>query len=92
MQNGKINPVDVVGAFDTGIASSYGGLLWNIGVNAIGGAATTALNNILHSKNDSMAGAAITSGALSSLGCGIGKLGESGLNSATRPTINNVQK
>ncbi|MEB0140667.1 MULTISPECIES: hypothetical protein [unclassified Undibacterium] len=37
-QNGSINPVDVGVAAMTGGAGSYGGLLWNVGVNAAGGA------------------------------------------------------
>ncbi|WLE63048.1 hypothetical protein GIY62_22115 [Burkholderia plantarii] len=89
VQNGKINPADVTGAFVTGTAGSYGGLLWNVGVNTIGGATTTALNNILQGKNDSVVGAAASSGVLSGLGYGIGKLGEFGVNSVLKPTINN---
>ncbi|WP_153077301.1 hypothetical protein [Paraburkholderia bonniea] len=88
LQNGKINPVDVTGAFVTGAAGSYGGLLWNVGVNAIGGATTTALNNFLRGRNDSVMGAAIISGVLSSFGYGLGKLSETGINSMLRPTIN----
>ncbi|WP_155625532.1 hypothetical protein [Burkholderia pseudomultivorans] len=57
-------------------------------MNTIGGATTTALNNILHGKNDSVVGAGVGSGALSSLGYGIGKLGESWINSTIKPKIN----
>ncbi len=32
-QNGTVNPVDVGAAFITGVAGSYGDLLWNVGVN-----------------------------------------------------------
>ncbi|MBF5008860.1 hypothetical protein ISO18_04500 [Burkholderia pseudomultivorans] len=60
----------------------------NVGVNTIGGATTTALNNILHGKSDSVVGAGVGSGALSSLGYGIGKLGESWISSTIKPTIN----
>ncbi|WP_415927148.1 hemagglutinin repeat-containing protein [Burkholderia theae] len=87
-KDGKMNLVDVAGAFGTGVAGSYGGLLWNVGVNTIGGATTTALNNILQGKDDSIVGVAITNGALSSLGYGFGKLGEFGVSSALKPTIN----
>ncbi|WP_152608066.1 hemagglutinin repeat-containing protein [Burkholderia sp. A9] len=88
VQNGKINLIDVTGAFGTGAAGSYGGLLWNVSVNTIGGATTTALNNILQGKNDSVIGSAVSSGVLSSLGYGLGRLGESGVNSVLKPTIN----
>ncbi len=91
--DGKVNPVDVAGAFATGMAGTYNGagLAWNVFVNTIGGATTTALNNFLQGKSESVVGAAVSSGALSSLGYGVGKLGESGLNSITRPTISNGQ-
>ncbi|CAN0624678.1 tRNA nuclease CdiA-2 [Burkholderia multivorans] len=88
VQNGKINLIDAAGAFGTGAAGSYGGLLWNVGVNAIGGATTTALNNILQGKNDSVIGAGATGGLFSSLGYGIGKVGESWVTNALKPTIN----
>jgi filamentous hemagglutinin len=91
LQNGTINPVDVATNFGTGMAGAYGGLLWNMGVNAAGGAAGTALNNAIYGKNDRVIGAAITSGLLSSLGYGIGKFGESSLNGVTRPTVRNGQ-
>ncbi len=87
-QNGQINPTDVAASFATGYAGAYGGLLWNVGVNTAGGAATTALNNFLQGKNDSVMGTAIISGVLSSLGYGVGKFGESGINNALKPTIN----
>jgi filamentous hemagglutinin len=88
VQNGQINPVEVAGAFVTGAAGAYRGLLWNIGVNTIGGATTTALDNLLQGKSGSVVGAAITSGALSGLGYGIGKVSESGVNAILRPGIN----
>jgi filamentous hemagglutinin len=88
MQNGTINPVDVAGAFGARVAGSYGGLLRNVGVNAFGAATTTALNNILQGKNDSMAASAISGGALSSLGYGIGKLGGAGVSAFLKPGIN----
>lgn len=88
LQNGKINPVDVGGAFVTGAAGSYGGLLWNMGVNTLGGATTTALNNILHGKRDSIVGAGITSGGLSIVGYSTAKLAESWINTSLRPTVN----
>jgi filamentous hemagglutinin len=90
IQNGSINPVDVAGAFGTGVAGSYGGLLWNVGVNAFGGATTTALNNILQGKNDSVVGAGITSGVFSIVGYGAGSATANAINSITRPTINNA--
>ncbi|WP_153100221.1 hypothetical protein [Paraburkholderia hayleyella] len=89
LQGDKINPTDVAGAFVTGAAGSYGGLLWNVGVNSIGGATTTALNNILQGKNDSVVGAGITSGLLSSVGYGAGKFMGNGINSIMKPGINN---
>lgn len=70
------------------VALKGAGLLWNIGVNTVGGATTTALNNILQGKNDSVIGAAVGSGVLSGFGYGVGKLGESGVNSVIKPTIN----
>lgn len=90
-QNGTVNPVDVATSLGTGMAEVYGGLLWNIGVNAAGGATGTVLNNAIYSKSDSVTGSAVTSGLLSSLGYGVGKLGASSLNGAMRPTINTGQ-
>ncbi len=87
-QTGSINWVDVAGAYGAGYAGPSGGLLWNMGVNAFGGATTTALNNILQGKNDSVAASALSSGVLSSLGYGIGKAGESGVNTFLKPGIN----
>ncbi|WP_155630460.1 hypothetical protein [Burkholderia territorii] len=89
-KDGKINPVDLGGAFGTGVAVSYGGLLWNIGVNMMGGATTTALNKVLNGNNDSIIGAGITSGVLSMVGYSTGRLAESWINSALRPSINNA--
>ncbi|WP_323072105.1 hypothetical protein [Mycetohabitans endofungorum] len=57
-------------------------------MNAAGGAARTALNNAMHDKSDSITESAVTSGPLSSLDYGIGKLSESGVNSAIKSTIN----
>jgi len=88
VQDGRINLTDMAGAFGTGAAGSYGGLLWNVGVNIIGGATTTALNNILQGKNDSVVGAGVTSGLFSTVGYGLGKAGESWVNNALKPTIN----
>ncbi|WP_157056808.1 hypothetical protein [Herbaspirillum autotrophicum] len=88
LQNGTINPVDMAVAAATGGAGAHGGLLWNMGVNAAGGAGGTAINNYLYGKNDSVIGSAISSGTLSSLGDGIGKLSGSAMNSVMRPTIN----
>lgn len=88
LQNGAINPVDVGGAFITGVAGSHGGLLWNVGVNTLGGATTTALNNILHGKNDSIVGAGIGSGLFSAAGYGIGKVGASWVSDVLKPNIN----
>ncbi|SIT41615.1 Filamentous haemagglutinin family outer membrane protein (fragment) [Paraburkholderia piptadeniae] len=91
LQTGTINPVDVATSFGTGMAGSYGRLWWNMGVNAVGGAAGTVFNNAMYGKSDSVTGSALTSGLLSSLGYGVGKLGESSLNNATRPTISSGQ-
>lgn len=88
-QNGSINPVDMTGAFITGAVGSYGGLLWNVGVNIIGGATTTELNNILQGRNDGVIGAGVTSGLFSSVGYGAGKVASNTINSAMKPTINN---
>ncbi|WP_460902670.1 hypothetical protein [Paraburkholderia jirisanensis] len=88
IQNGSVNPVDVAGAFSTGAAGSYGKLLWNVGVNAFGGATTTALNNIIQGKNDSVVGSAFISGALSSLGYGLGKAAETSASSLLKPSLN----
>ncbi|OLL27985.1 filamentous hemagglutinin [Burkholderia sp. SRS-W-2-2016] len=90
IQNGGVNLVDVAGAFGTGVAGSYGGLLWNVGVNTFGGATTTGLNNILQGKNDSVVGAAITSGVFSSVGYGAGSVTANTINSIMKPTINNA--
>ncbi|MGU7774115.1 hypothetical protein ACV229_28550, partial [Burkholderia sp. MR1-5-21] len=87
-KDGKVNPVDVAGAFATGAAGSYGGLGWNVFVNTIGGSTTTALNNVLQGKNDSVIGAGATSGLFSTVGYGIGKVGESWVGNAIKPTIN----
>jgi filamentous hemagglutinin len=88
LQNGSINPVDVGGAFVTGALGSKGRLLWNMGVNAVGGATTTVLNNVLQGKSDSIMGAGVSSGVLSGFGYGAGKIMEGGINSAIRPSIN----
>ncbi|MGF6553309.1 hypothetical protein [Paraburkholderia youngii] len=90
IRNGSINPIDVAGAFGTGVAGSYGGLLWNVGVNALGGATTTALNNILQGKNDSVIGAGIASGVFSTVGYSAGSITANTINSIMRPTINNA--
>ena len=87
-QNGKINPVDVGFAALTGGVGTYGGLLWNMGINTAGGAGKTIINNYLYGQNNSVVDNALASGALSGLGYGIGKLSESTVNSMMRPTIN----
>lgn len=84
LQNGSVNPMDVATSFGTGMAGAHGGLLWNIGVNAAGGA---ALNNAIYGKSDSVAGSALISGLLSSLGYGVDKLGESWVSSVLKPSI-----
>lgn len=66
------------------------GKMTESGVNAFGGATTTALNNILQGKNDSVVSAGITSGALSAVGYSTGKVAESWINSSLRPTISNA--
>ncbi|KAB0686404.1 hypothetical protein [Burkholderia territorii] len=87
-KDGKVNPVDVAGAFGTGAAGAYGGLLWNVGVNTIGGATTTALNNILQGTNDSISFGSAVSGVGSAFGYGAGKVMGAGISSSLRPTIN----
>ncbi|OXC75918.1 hemagglutinin repeat-containing protein [Caballeronia sordidicola] len=87
-QNGKINLIDVGIAGVSGGVGVYGGLGWNIAVNALGGATGTGINNAVYGQNNSVIGSGITSGVLSSLGYGMGKLGESGVNTAIKPTIN----
>ncbi|WP_081051670.1 hypothetical protein [Burkholderia diffusa] len=87
-KDAKVNSVDIAGAFVTGVVGSYGLLGWNVSVNAISGATTTALDNFLQGKNESVIGSALIGGVLSSLGYGLGKLGESSVNYALRPTIN----
>ncbi|WP_408478861.1 hemagglutinin repeat-containing protein [Paraburkholderia megapolitana] len=89
-QDGKINPVDVVSAFATGTAGSYGKLWWNVGLNTIGGITTTTLNDILYGKNESVIGSGISSGVLSALGYGAGKVIGDGINSIMKPTVNNL--
>ena len=76
-QNGTINPVDVGVGFVFGTAGAYfPTLAWNVAINAAGGGAGTAVNNVIYGKNDSVSGAAFTSGLLSSLGYSWGKIGE----------------
>jgi hypothetical protein len=89
-QNGTVNPVDVGMAALSGGFGAYGGLAWNIGVNAIGGATGTAINNAVYGKNDSVIGAGVTSGGLSVVGYSTGQLAESWINSSLRPTISNA--
>ncbi|TKC89437.1 LysM peptidoglycan-binding domain-containing protein [Trinickia terrae] len=84
---GDINPVDVAVIFGTGTAGSFGGLRWNMGVNAFGGMIGTATNNYVYKKEDSIVGAGVTTGALSSFGYGIGKLGERAIASSIRPSL-----
>ncbi|MBY4728872.1 MULTISPECIES: hypothetical protein [Burkholderia] len=88
IQDGSINPIGVAGAFGTGAAGSYGGLLWNIGVNTVGGATTTALNNVLKGKNDSVVFGAVAGAVASAAGYGTGKFIGSGFNNLARPTLN----
>ncbi|MBB5398324.1 hypothetical protein [Paraburkholderia youngii] len=64
--------------------------MWNVGVNAFGGATTTALNNILQGKNDSVIGAGIASGVFSTVGYSAGSITANTINSIMRPTINNA--
>jgi filamentous hemagglutinin len=90
IQNGSISPLDVAAAFEAGAVGTYGGLAWNVAVNAFSGAATTAINNALNGKNDSVFGAGITSGAFSSIGYGAGAITANTINSIMRPTISNA--
>ncbi|PCE30721.1 hemagglutinin [Burkholderia ubonensis subsp. mesacidophila] len=88
IQNGSIDPIGVAGAFGTGAAGSYGGLLWNVGVNAIGGATMTALNNVLNGKNESVAFGTVAGAIASVAGYGAGKFIGSSFNNLSRPTLN----
>ncbi|WP_338910941.1 hypothetical protein [Mycetohabitans rhizoxinica] len=90
LQNGDINPVDVAAATMAGPVGVYGGLGWNVGVNAVGGAASTVINNWLYGKNDSVMFSGIAAGVASSFGYGVGKSMEKAIESASRPTINSV--
>ncbi|MGF6647342.1 hypothetical protein [Paraburkholderia sp. GAS82] len=87
-QQGTINPVDIAVGFVTGFLGSSGKLAWNMGVNAAGGVAGTAINNIVYGKDDNIVAAGVNGGLLSGVGYGIGKLGESWINTAMKPTIN----
>lgn len=89
VQKGNINPVDVAAAYITGVAGAPGGFVRNVAINFASGATTTAINNLIYDRNDSIIGAAITSGLLSSVGYSLGKISESWINSSLRPTINN---
>jgi filamentous hemagglutinin len=89
-QNGKIDPVGVAGAFATGIAGTYngGGLGWNVVVNTVGGATTTALGNVLYRTEDSVV-FGMAAGAISSVfGFGVGKIADASLSGLLRPTLN----
>nr|WP_246173847.1 hemagglutinin repeat-containing protein [Pandoraea terrigena] len=88
VQNGDINPVDVAGAYVTGVAGASGGLVRNITVNALGGAITTTINNYLHGESNSVSASALSSGILASFGYGIGKAAENGANSVLKPGLN----
>ncbi len=69
-----------------------GGRVWRTTVerwrHTIGGATTTALNNILQGKNDSIGFGALASGGASAVGYGAGSIAGSLSSSALRPTIN----
>ncbi|MDR6407759.1 hemagglutinin repeat-containing protein [Paraburkholderia terricola] len=72
IQTGSVNPVDVGYAYVGGFAGTYGGFLWNVGVNAATGAADTATNNAISGTHDSVAvGSAVNAGA-AAFGYGIG--------------------
>ncbi|CAN0620601.1 membrane protein of unknown function [Burkholderia multivorans] len=88
IQNGGIDPISVAGAFGTGVAGSYGGLLWNIGVNTVGGATTTALNNVINGENDSVAFGAVAGAVASVAGYGASKFIGASFNNLLRPTLN----
>jgi filamentous hemagglutinin len=90
MQNGDINPVDVAAATMAGPVGVYGGLGWNIGVNAVGGTASTVINNKLYGKDDSVMFSGIAAGVASLFGYGVGKSIEKAIESASRPTINSA--
>ncbi|WP_230512960.1 hypothetical protein [Paraburkholderia sejongensis] len=89
-QIGKINPVDVAGAYATGAIGSSGGLLWNIDVNTLGGGVATAFDNYFYGQNSGIVSSAITSGVLSGLGYGIGKAAENGASVLIKPGLNSA--
>ncbi|VVE50302.1 tRNA nuclease CdiA-2 [Pandoraea eparura] len=89
VQNGDINPVDVAGAYVTGVAGASGGLIRNMIINAIGGATTTTINNLIHGTNESILTHTISSGLFSSIGYNAGSITAKSINSIMRPTIGN---
>ncbi|MBC8724628.1 LysM peptidoglycan-binding domain-containing protein [Paraburkholderia sp. 31.1] len=84
---GDVNPVDVGVSLAAGALGTRSGLRWNMAVNAVGGATGTAVNNVVYGKDDSIGGAAFTSGVLSSFGYGLGKLGQGAITSSFRPSL-----
>lgn len=70
------------------MGSVYAGLVRNVGINILGGATATVLNNILQGTSDSvvLGGAVGSSGSI--FGYGIGKGVEAGVGSIMRRTIN----
>ncbi|MGF6696601.1 YD repeat-containing protein [Paraburkholderia sp. MM5496-R1] len=84
---GDVNPVDVGVSLAAGALGTRSGLRWNMAVNAVGGATGTAVNNVVYGKDDSIGGAAFTSGVLSSFGYGLGKLGQGAITSSIRPSL-----
>ncbi|MCG1042465.1 hypothetical protein KQH60_07850 [Mycetohabitans sp. B8] len=87
LQNGDINLVNVAAARMVGPVGVYGGLGWNVGVNAVSGAASTVINNKLYGKSDSVMFSGIAAGVASSFGYGVGKSIEKAIESASRSTM-----
>ncbi|WP_211442930.1 hemagglutinin repeat-containing protein [Collimonas humicola] len=86
--SGAINPIDVGVSFLTGFTGTYGKLLWNVGVNAVGGAAGTAMNNFFNGENKSVAFGAFANGTAAAAGYGLGYWFSGVVTSSLKPTIN----
>ncbi|MGF6637637.1 hypothetical protein OKW39_004853 [Paraburkholderia sp. MM6662-R1] len=90
-QKGAINPVDVGVSFGVGaIGTRYNlAVAGNMVLNAAGGVADTAINNVVYGKSDSLVNAGFTSAALSGLGYGLGKSVGSWFDATLKPTLGN---
>ncbi|MGF6415781.1 hypothetical protein [Paraburkholderia sp. MM5482-R1] len=88
-QKGAINPVDVGVSFGVGAIGTRYNLAGNMVLNAAGGVADTAINNVVYGKSDSLVNAGFTSAALSGLGYGLGKSVGSWFDATLKPTLGN---